>query len=119
MSSCASPTLDTSPILNLTKVTSVAISPCQNIVAIAQGSSLVVARWNNVDYDEMCRKDMGGGSIQSVTVISPHCIVYSTQNSGFVTFDPTTCRHRGEFSSIQPRGKYGYLYQPIKIASLI
>ncbi|XP_017300864.2 early endosome antigen 1-like [Diaphorina citri] len=94
MSSCASPTLDTSPILNLTKVTSVAISPCQNIVAIAQGSSLVVARWNNVDYDEMCRKDMGGGSIQSVTVISPHCIVYSTQNSGFVTFDPTTCRHR-------------------------
>ncbi|KAI5701464.1 hypothetical protein M8J75_009830 [Diaphorina citri] len=102
MSSCASPTLDTSPILNLTKVTSVAISPCQNIVAIAQGSTLVVARWNNVDYDEMCRKDMGGGSIQSVTVISPHCIVYSTHNSGFVTFDPTTCRHRAWLSTKEP-----------------
>ncbi|KAL1456740.1 hypothetical protein WDU94_001444, partial [Cyamophila willieti] len=105
MNACASPSLDLSPFFPsspLTGVNTLAISPCQNILAIAIGSTLVICRWNNVDYDEMCRKDMGGGSIQSVSVVSPHSIVYASERSGFVTFDPTTCRHRAWLSTKEP-----------------
>uniref|UniRef100_A0A8D9E530 Rho-associated protein kinase 1 n=1 Tax=Cacopsylla melanoneura TaxID=428564 RepID=A0A8D9E530_9HEMI len=105
MNACASPSLDLSPLFPsapLTGVNTLAISPCQNILAIAIGSTLVICRWNNVDYDEMCRKDMGGGSIQSVSVVSPHSIVYASERSGFVTFDPTTCRHRAWLSTKEP-----------------
>lgn len=98
---CSNPSsLSLTPLFNLSNVYLVSVSPCNNILAVASQGLLTIYRWNVVEYDELCRKQIDG-VVKCLTVVSPHSIVYSNEFT-FFTFDPTTCRQRGWLNTKEP-----------------